>query len=496
MKIFEKLSTRILLGYSIPVIGLVILSAFVYAATRRVVNLNDIAMVREQLIQDINAIAYHATGLANDGTHYAFFPDRAIYLSEYLENDEGIDRSIEDAQTNIPFLSTDETARLESLIEETRTLQATYNQGLQAMESGDLEAGQRAVGEISSAGVDGARDEAIELATARFQEATQDVNLAQEQLRSTVFFGTFIVVIVSGVLAVLLTNRLQQQLESIVKVVESNGIKVTSATTEISSSGKQLETSITEQLAATNQVTVSAKEIARTSMDLAATIEQVSHTVQSTNSNASKSQEDLVMMEETMNQLVDATTSISQKLGLINDKANNINNAVVTITKVADQTNLLSLNAAIEAEKAGEYGAGFSVVAREIRRLADQTAIATLDIEAMVRDMQSAVVSGVMEMDQFGQSVQQSVGDIRKISDSMLEIIGNIQGLTPRFSAVNEDMTNQSQGAQQIREAMEQLSQVSQQNSSSLGETNTALHQLTISSQELRDELIKLKSTI
>ena len=66
--------------------------------------------------------------------------------------------------------------------------------------------------------------------------------------------------------------------------------------------------------------------------------------------------------------------------------------------KVAEQTNLLSVNAAIEAEKAGEQGRGFLVVAREIRRLADQSAIASLDIEHMVRQMQSAVSAGVMDM--------------------------------------------------------------------------------------------------
>ena len=81
-----------------------------------------------------------------------------------------------------------------------------------------------------------------------------------------------------------------------------------------------------------------------------------------------------------MRQLAEATTSISAKLGIISEKANNINSIVTTITKVADQTNLLSLNAAIEAEKAREYGLGFAVVAREIRRLADQTASAALGV--------------------------------------------------------------------------------------------------------------------
>ena len=69
----------------------------------------------------------------------------------------------------------------------------------------------------------------------------------------------------------------------------------------------------------------------------------------------------------------------------------------------------VGLHAAIEAEKAGEYGAGFAVVAREIRRLADQTAVATLEIEQMVKEMQSAVSTGVMEMDKFNKEVSSSV---------------------------------------------------------------------------------------
>jgi methyl-accepting chemotaxis protein WspA len=90
---------------------------------------------------------------------------------------------------------------------------------------------------------------------------------------------------------------------------------------------------------------------------------------------------------------------------------------------VADQTNLLSLNAAIEAANAGEYGHGFSVVAQEIRRLADQTAVATLDIEQMVTEMQAAVTGGVTEMEQFTRQVGHGVDAVQRVSAQLGQII-------------------------------------------------------------------------
>ncbi len=138
-------------------------------------------------------------------------------------------------------------------------------------------------------------------------------------------------------------------------------------------------------------------------------MEDVTETAQATTEAASNSQINLEKIQGAMQNLVVATHSISRKLSIMDEKANNINNVVTTITKVAAQTNLLSLNAAIEAEKAGEYGAGFAVVAREIRRLADQSAVATLEIEQMVKEMQSSVSTGVMEVDKFSKEVSQYV---------------------------------------------------------------------------------------
>ena len=91
---------------------------------------------------------------------------------------------------------------------------------------------------------------------------------------------------------------------------------------------------------------------------------------------------------------------------MINERAANITSVVSTIAKAAAQTNLLSLNAAIEAEKAGEHGLGFAV-ARRNGRLADQTAEATLDIEHIVKEMTSAVSAGVVGIDNFAHDVRQ-----------------------------------------------------------------------------------------
>jgi methyl-accepting chemotaxis protein WspA len=200
-------------------------------------------------------------------------------------------------------------------------------------------------------------------------------------------------------------------------------------------------------------------------------------------------------MEATMRQLTTATGSISTKLAAINDKTNNISKIVITITKVADQTNLLSLNASIEAEKAGEHGLGFAVVAREIRRLADQTAVATLDIERMVKEMQSAVTIGVMEMDKFTRDVGQGVEEISQIGGQLTKMMERVQALAPRFESVTDGMQAQAQGAQQISTAMIQLSDAARQTMDSLRQTNSAIQELNAAARGLHSEVSRFKTS-
>ena len=286
---------------------------------------------------------------------------------------------------------------------------------------------------------------------------------------------------------------MNKDLNALVNRIQKSGNQITSSADQITASGRNLEATVTEQVASTNEVSATAHEIAATSRELVKTMEQVAAMAEQTTVAAGNSKDNLNHIDSVMRQLLEATQVISSKLEIMDRRANNISRVVTTITVVADQTNLLSLNAALEAERAGEYGAGFSVVAREIRRLADRTAVATLEIEQMIKEMQSAVSTGVTEMDKFTKSVVDSVEEVGRISEQVAQVIQQVQGLTPRFEQVSQSVDEQSQGAQQISEAMEHLSQASQQTAGSLRETNHALEELDEATHSLKTEIARFK---
>jgi methyl-accepting chemotaxis protein WspA len=291
-------------------------------------------------------------------------------------------------------------------------------------------------------------------------------------------------------------NGIQKMLDglnALVSQVQQSGIQVTSSATEIAATAMEQEATVTEQAATTNEIKATVSQISATAKDLVKTMSEVTHVAWETSESAASGQTSLQRMADTMKQMMEATASIGSKLAVLNEKAANINTVVTTINKVADQTNLLSLNAAIEAEKAGEYGVGFAVVATEIRRLADQTAVATWDIEQMVKEMQSAVSAGVMGMDKFSEEVRRGVDEVRQVGGQLSRIIEQVQALIPRFETVNEGMQSQSTGAAQISDSMAQLSDTAQQTAESLRQSNFAIQQLNQAAVGLQEGVSRFK---
>ena len=513
----KKISTRLSLSYVVPIVYLSVLGVASFKGAQKSFELQRERTFLNQANNAANDATYHLNSAVKRVKGYALNPDQPRYATSYSNSYQpflsDLDVLFELSGNHSQDYHADEVHRAElhedeihadealeqlvvSLEAEGDRINRLSRQAFARLQAGEVEAAAELVAEIETESIDRLREEFKFHLGEELDIVTEQMETAQQRLRNALMFGTPIAGLVTLVSGFFLARQIRQQMNQIVNVVEKNGILVTTSSTQISASSRQLEASVTEQLASTAEITATAKEIAVTAEELSQTVSSVAVLSDSTATTASSGQQDLDKMAATMQQLIEATATISSKLSQIDDKAANISAVVTTITKVADQTNLLSLNAAIEAEKAGEYGAGFSVVAREIRRLADQTAIATLDIETIVKEMLSSISTGVMEMDKFSQSVGENASSISQISGQMTQIIQQVQSLVPQFEQVQAGMLAQAEGAQQIRTAMEQLNDGSQQTADSVKDANQAIVQLGDVAKELQGEVAQFKLAV
>jgi methyl-accepting chemotaxis protein len=288
-------------------------------------------------------------------------------------------------------------------------------------------------------------------------------------------------------------ESMTEKLNALIGQIQQSGNQVTASSTEIAASSRGLEATMNQQAASTTEVSASSIMISRTAETLSGTVDEVSSATNETAELAGAGQAGLAGMEASMQDVLKGTASVSAKLEAMKKNAEVISSIVVTITKVADQTNLLSLNAAIEAEKAGEYGLGFSVVANEIRRLADQTAVAALDIEDMVGEMEKSVSAGASEMEVFNGVVQSTAHKMNEIGSQLGGIMEKVQTLPPSFQAVSKGMTEQSTSAGQISETMEHLDAATQDTLESLREFKSAAEDLNEAALGLQEQVSRFE---
>lgn len=284
-------------------------------------------------------------------------------------------------------------------------------------------------------------------------------------------------------------GTMTDNLRDLVSKAKQTSIEMLSSATEFAAASRQQEVVAEGFGSSTQQIALNARQISTTANDLSMTAESVNLVATQTAELAEEGRSGLKTLDDTMERLSRTAGAMATRLATIREEAAEITSVITTISKVADQTNLLSINAAIEAEKAGEQGLGFLVLAREIRRLADQTAVATLDIEEMVKSMQAAVSAGVMEIDRFSDEVKSGIAGVERVGGRFGQIISQVRVLSDRFDHVHQGMRSQSQGARQISDALGGLQDGARQ-------TNSALREFNAATENLRDAISSLKQQI
>jgi len=239
------------------------------------------------------------------------------------------------------------------------------------------------------------------------------------------------------------------------------------------------------------EVAAAVTEMTGTGRELSSTMGLVAEAAANAAASAGRGRERLAELDVRSTSLRDATDGIARRFSTIRERAASINAVITTITRVSDQTNLLSINAALEAEKAGRYGLGFQVVAREINRLAEQTAEATTDIERIVAEMQEAVAEGVEEMGRFSRVMEESAAASDDVGGRLSEVIVLVEDLKERFKSVAESVEAQSIGTRQISEAMNQLSDGARRTISAVQAFVAASGQLERSAKSLEGDVAR-----
>lgn len=244
---------------------------------------------------------------------------------------------------------------------------------------------------------------------------------------------------------------LTDNLARLIRRMRQAGGQVEAAATDLMTQAGELSLTSQGQFETAGNLSAEAAAIALTANDLDRSMREAFAALDATAAEAGARREDLTAMEDAMRSIVSGAGHVSAKLSVIANKADEAQSLIALITTIADQTNLLSLNASIEAEKAGEHGQGFAVVSREMRRLADMAATNAEDVERLVRQMHSAVSAEVMEMDKFAQDLGGASGALSAAAAGLAKVLSAVTGLFERFSSLKDTAASQSASAGEIR---------------------------------------------
>ncbi len=285
------------------------------------------------------------------------------------------------------------------------------------------------------------------------------------------------------------TKMIQKQQEKILKVAE----QATDIADILSEASQELATQVEhvadgarQQSGRTTETATSMEEMSATVLEVARNAGEAAESAEAAKDKAAIGEDIVRKMVASIHEVEAMTSTMHQNLNKLGSQAQDIDHVMNVISDIADQTNLLALNAAIEAARAGEAGRGFAVVADEVRKLAEKTMQATTEVGDAVRSIQGGTKASMSDIERASEVVAQSTGLAGEAGGALHEIVEIVDATRDQIRSIATASEEQSSASEEISRAVEDISHISIETAEGMAEADRAVEKLAKLANELK----------
>ncbi|NTV51045.1 MAG: methyl-accepting chemotaxis protein [Geobacteraceae bacterium] len=281
-------------------------------------------------------------------------------------------------------------------------------------------------------------------------------------------------------------NQFIEKLHGIISHISSTSTQVAAASSQLNSTAERIATGAEEVAAQSATVATAGEEMSATSGDIAQNCQMAAEGAQRASQSAQNGAGVVENTVAVMAQIAEKVQESAKTVESLGARSDQIGAIIGTIEDIADQTNLLALNAAIEAARAGEQGRGFAVVADEVRALAERTTRATKEIGEMIKAIQRETKGAVAAMEQGVQQVEAGTMEAAKSGEALRDILEQVNDVATQVNQIATAAEEQTATTSEISNNMQQITQVVQDTASGAHQSATAATHLHGNAEELQ----------